>query len=335
MFDFLDLRIKSFSLAINEFALRLVKIKTGKRFFSLESFNETELKSGIIENGIIQDETALTEAIKRVCGKVKGEKLKTKYVIVSLPEGESFSQVIQMPKMTEDELKMAVALEAENYIPMPLDKAYFDFRVIAPIKDGTDHLDVLIVAMSKKIVDSYISCIKGAGLVPIALEIESQAIARALIKKETSDYPVILIDFNDDKPNFIIFSGNSVRFTSSASFSPEEEPSKGEKKNTKAEVSERLIPQIEKYMDFYKDHASHEHIPNDSSVKKIILCGGRDDLKQLANSISKDIGIEVEIGGPFINFPKKDRGSARITDPLRFTTALGLALCNFNIENLK
>jgi len=347
MLDFFDLRIKSFSLAINEFALRLVKIKTGKKSFSLQSFNEQELKPGIIKDGIIQDETAFTQAIKQVCSEVKGEKLKTKYAIVSLPEGESFSQVIQMPKMTNAELKMAVVLEAENYIPMPMDKVYFDFKVVAPIKDGIDHLDVLIVAMSQKVVDSYISCIKSAGLIPVALEIESQAIARALIKNETSDFPIILIDFNDDKPNFIIFSGKSVRFTSSASFSPEEDLVKSIassaplKANDLADLhaqtktSDKLIQQIEKYADFYKSHASHEHIPNDSSIKKIILCGGRSDLKQLAQVVSEKMGIKTEIGDPFINFPKNSNGPTRLTDPLRFTTALGLELRNFSNKNLE
>ncbi len=329
MFDFLDLKIKNFSLAINEFALRLVKIKTGKKSFSVASFGELELKSGIIKDGVVQDEPGLTDAIKQIRGKVKGEKLKTKYVVVSLPEEESFSQVIQMPKMNQDELRMAISLEAESYIPIPMDKVYFDFKIIAPIKDGTDHLDVLIVAMSQKIVDSYISCIKRAGLIPVAIEIESQGIARALIKNETSDYPIILIDFNEDRPNFIIFSGNSVRFASSASFSSEEESAGGSNKNTKIGAVERLTGQIEKYTDFYKSHASHEHIPNDSTVKKVILCGGGRDLKKIANSIAKDMEIEAEAGDPFINFPKNRRGSVEIPDPSQFTTALGLSLRDF------
>jgi len=93
-------------------------------------------------------------------------------------------QVIQMPKMDEEELRLAVPLEAENHIPMPISEVYLDFQVIPPIKDYFNHIEVLIVAMPKKIVDSYVSCFKKAGLIPLILEAESEAIARALVKKE-------------------------------------------------------------------------------------------------------------------------------------------------------
>src|SRR3989338_9479720 len=153
---------------------------------------------------------------------VKGEKLKTKYVIASLPEEKSFSQVIQMPKMKKGELKSAVLFESENYIPLPIDRVYLDFQVIDPIVDHLDHLDVLIIAVEKTIVDSYISCLKQSGLVPIALEVETKAIARTLIKNETSSAPLALIDFGGNNTDFIVFSGHSIRFTSSIPISSQQ-----------------------------------------------------------------------------------------------------------------
>jgi type IV pilus assembly protein PilM len=333
MLDFLDLKIKNFSLDINESSLKVVKIKTRKNSFSLVSFNEVKLQPEVIKDGIVQDEKALTASIRQVCTKVKGERLNTNYAIVSLPEEESFLQVIQMPKMSVDELKMAVALEAENYIPMPIDKAYFDFQVIAPIKDGLDHLDVLIVAMSKKIVNSYASCVKAAGLIPIAFEIESQAMARAFIKNETSDYPVIIIDIADNKLDFIIFSGNSVRYTTSVSFlTGDLATDSGMKENKNSLAIDELITQIKKYIDFYREHASHEHIPFENKVKKIIFSGGLANLKELADYISKKINIEAEVANPFINFPKMVESHNIASHPLSLAVALGLALRNFRKE---
>ncbi len=327
---FLSLEQDNFSLQISDSSVRLVKLVKKGKTFSVCSFNEINIKPGIVEGGVIKNEKDLVIVIKLACKKVKGKKINTKHVIASLPEEESFLQVIQMPKMSEEELRSAIVFEAENYIPMPMDKVYFDFQIVSPVIGETDHLDVLIVAMPQKIVDSYVSCIKKAGLVPTALEVESQAIARALIKKETSNCPVMIVDLNDTDPSFIIFSGNCIRFTSSASALTSGQDLAGPKvRKTKRSIKERLIYQMEKYIDFYKEHANHEHIQNEGGIKKIILCGVDADLLGLVDFISEKTGIETEIGDSFINFSKHSGKYVRVTDPLCYVTAIGLAIGKF------
>lgn len=324
---FLDLEYDTFSLEINDLSVRIIKAVKSGRDFVVNSFNEIRIRPGIVEGGVIKNEEALSAVIKAACKKIKGKKINTKYVVASLPEEESFVQVIQMPKMSEDELRSAVVFEAENYIPMAIDKVYFDFQIIRPVIDGVDHLDVLIIAMPKKIVDSYVSCIKKSGLVPVVLEVESQAIARALIKNETSNYPIILADLNDRSPDFVIFSGTSLRFTSSAEFPPESNGLANKRsKKFRTLAVEMLVSQIEKYIDFYKEHASHEHIPTEGVVKKIILCGKESDLKGLPELVFERTGIDTEMGNPFINFPRNNEKNNQLPDALRFATALGLSL---------
>jgi type IV pilus assembly protein PilM len=157
----------------------------------------------------------LAEIIKEALKKTKGARIKTKYVVASLPEEKAFLQVIQMPKMPEEDLKSAVIYEAENYIPLPIEEVYLDSQIVKPVVDSLDHFDVLIAALPKKTVDSYLNCLKKAGLLPQALEIESLAIARALVKNEISPFPVLLIDLGATRTSFIIFSGYSLRFTAS------------------------------------------------------------------------------------------------------------------------
>jgi len=49
----------------------------------------------------------------------------------------------------------------------------------------------------------------------LALEIESQATARALVKNQVSPFPLLIVDLGATRTSFIIFSGYSLRFTSS------------------------------------------------------------------------------------------------------------------------
>ncbi len=215
MLEFLTLKPETFGLDISDLSLKIIKLKKNKGVLSLASFGEAEIPNGIIEGGEVKDENGLSKIIKEAINKTEGEKLKTKYAVVSLPEEKSFLQVIQLPKMTEEELKKAIRFEAENYIPLPIDDVYLDFQIVQPFYNHLDHFDVLIAALPKKTVDSYVVSIKKAGLMPAVLEIESQAIARALIKKEISPFPILLIDLGATRTSFIIFSGYSLRFTSS------------------------------------------------------------------------------------------------------------------------
>jgi type IV pilus assembly protein PilM len=363
MFDFLTLKENAFGLDINDFSLKIVKLKKKRNGFKLVSFNEAKIPANVIEGGVIKDEATLAEVIKSACNSVKGKKLNTKYVIASLPEEKSFLQVIQMPKMEEKELSLAVPLEAENYIPLPIGEVYLDYQVIPPIKDYFNNSEVLIVAMPKTIVNSYVSCFKKAGLIPIALEAEGESIARALVKKEKNTAPLVLVDFGQNNTDLIVFSGNSIRFTSSIPISSQqltlaiseslkidfetaeklkiEYGLSDEKSSEKAikvskiikPILEDLIDQIKKYLNFYRDHSSYEYLLPSGKIEKILLCGGGAGLKGLVELMSKNLNISVEIGDPLVNFGSKNEKDIKKNNIISFTTAIGLALRESNGDN--
>lgn len=222
MFNFLNLKSEAFGLDISDFSLKIAKLKKKGKFLSLASYGEGEIPPGIIKNGEIRDEVALAKIIKKTVSSVEGEKLKTKYVVASLPEEKSFLQVIQMPKIPLEDLKSAVIYEAENYIPFPIEEVYLDFQIVPSLFDHLDHYDILINALPKKVIDPYLNSLKMAGLIPKVLEIESSAIARALIKNGISSSPVILIDLGATRTGFAIFSGSCLRFTTSISVSSQD-----------------------------------------------------------------------------------------------------------------
>ena len=358
MLKFLELRPEAFGLDISDLSLKIIKLKKKGNLFDLASFGEAQIKPGIIRAGEIKDEKKLAEIIKEAVKSVKGEKIKTKYVVASLPEEKAFLQVIQMPRMSEEDLKSAVIYEAENYIPLPIESVYLDSRTISPVYNHLDHLDVLIASLPKKTVDPYLSALKLAGLKPLVLEIESLAIARALTKDELTSSPVLLIDIGATRTSFIIFSGHSLRFTSSIPVSsgslteiiskalktnlPEAENLKIEyglqlKKKKGKEIFEALVPaltdlvqQIKRCLIYYQTHAAHEHLPPDGKgVSKILLCGGGTNLKGLTDFLSLQLRIPTELGNPWINILAKDQREVSqlpFEESLSYTTALGLAL---------
>ena len=328
----LDLKYDAFGLDISDSFIKIIKLKKKRGFLQPVSYNEKKVEPGVIKNGIVQDENAFIKTVKDALSDIKGEKIKTKYVIASLPEEKSFLQVIQMPIMKEEELKAAIVFEVENYIPLPVDQVYLDFQIINPVAGHLDHLDVFIIAVEKTIIDPYVSCLKKSGLVPLALEVETQSIARALVKDETSLAPLVLIDFGEDSADFIVFSGRSIRFTSSIPVSSRQITG-AISAELNEPILEELVINIKKYSDFYSEHHSHEHLLENKSIEKIILSGGGANLKGLDSFLFQKLNISVELGNPWINFSPKLKKFALPEvqkKSLSFAAAIGLALRSEN-----
>lgn len=365
MFELLKLKPEAFGLDISDLSIKIVNLNKRKNKFSLSCFGEMPVKPGIVSGGEIQEEKELVKIIKTAVAKVTGEKIRTKYVVASLPEEKAFLQVIQMPRLSEDDLKSAIVYEAENYIPLPIEKVYLDFQKVVPLQNHLDHSDILIAALPKQTIDPYVSCLKAAGLKPVALEIESLSIARALVKDELAVSPCLLIDFGATRTSFIIFSGSCLRFTSSVPVSAttftetiakkmnisleDAEDLKiqygldsGSKEGSKVfeallPVLTELVDQTEKHLRYYHDHASHEHLGStDQMVKKIFICGGGANLKNIVGFLSGQLNIAVEIGNPWINIPHFGDKKFKISpeQSLKFATAIGLALRGINPKSL-
>lgn len=357
MLDLLNIKPEAFGLDISDLSLKIAKFerKRGGRI-KLVSFGESAIPSGVIRGGEVRNEDALAQAIKEGILNVKGKKIKDKYVIASLPEEKSFLQVIQMPILPKEDLQSAIIYEAENYIPLPIQEVYLDFQVAVPLKNHLDHQDILIAALPKKTVDPYFNSIRKAGLYPLVLEVESLSLARGLIQSGVSQKPVLIIDFGATRTSCIIFSGNSIRFTSTIPVSSQkftdaiartlkiDQPSAeklkldyGIEKEKGGEVFDALVPpltdlleQVKKYLHYYQTHASHEHLqPQNQSLEKILLCGGGANLKGLKDFLARELGLPVEFGDPWINvLAKGEKATANFPAEkiLGYPTAFGLAL---------
>ncbi len=203
---------------ISNRSVKFLQLLRKGRGFKLDAFGKIDLPPGIVEKGRILNPEVLSRRFKELLSSKKSQKLSRK-VIVSLPETEAFLQVIQMPKMDPKELSKAILFEAENYIPLPMSEVYVDFEVIDPLYDHLDHQDVFLAAVPQNIVQEYLKVLEDAGFKPLAFEIESRAIFRAVIPRETAFVSTLILDLGQTRTNFCIVSGHAVRFSGSMAFS--------------------------------------------------------------------------------------------------------------------
>lgn len=365
MFNFLfkpiyEIEPKAFGLDISDLSLKAVRLKSINNTIQLVDFNEINLPTGLIEKGIIKNETELTKTIVEFLNKINVQKKYGRYVVISLPEQETFLRVIKIPYVTENEIEKHLYKEIESEIPINIPDFYISWQIINKNEadEKKEYFEVITAAIDKKISDQYINVIKNTGLKLKALEVESQALARSIVEKKIkSSETILIVDFGATSSGLTIFSNNALHFTSTIPIGGQDLEKKlinmlaidkQEAEKLKMEIGldrskdngrvfdaikpilDDLIQKIQDYLNyFYNRDLSNENL----KVKKIFLVGGDANLIGLPAYFKQKLKIETELGNPMINIMEKENKNIPPIDfkkSLKYAVAIGLALRDFN-----
>lgn len=357
-----------FGLDICDRSIKMAELQQSRKKIELKSYSYGEIANGLVDNGEIKDAAKVGEIIKKVMATARPRPITTKNVICSVVESRCFVRVAKIPLMDEEDLEDAINLEAEEYFPLAREEMYIDWQIInkipaanngkGPVDDKETKLEVLLGAVPKLLVDSYLEAMANSGLNPVAIEIEPVATARCLVSKDYSDKNILIIDLGGQRTSFFITKGDTVYFTSgistfcgdilSVAISKELKVSIEDAiqiKNTcgfdyqklegkvfrilNAHINE-LIVQTRRVLSYFVEH-NIDFVSNrsGSGISKIILCGGGANLIGLDIFLAQQLRIPVEIGNPWVNIiDKKSKKIPLISreKSLYFSTALGLAM---------
>lgn len=351
--QFID-KQKAFGLDISDLSIKIVQFQKKGKLLDLVSVGSKKMPDKLVVNGEIQDEDELAKVVKQAVAEVKGAKIAKNRVICNLPEEEVFIRVIQLPKMKEQEIEKAIYWEIENHIPLKIDEVYLDWHVIGDAKEKEDKMNVIFAAAPQGLVTSYLGFLKKAGLKPVALEPESMALVRSLIKEEKNPKPVLIVDLGETGSNFVVFSGEAASFTSRFKVSGNaiteaisKELKVGKEEAIKFKIKYGLVKEESVYqalepvvaalakdikdsINYYIDHiADVRHL--DRNISQIILCGGDSLLIGLPEFLSQKLVLPVKFGNPWINispFVPKNAQKLGLSykTSLSYAVAFGLAL---------
>ena len=146
---------------------------------------------------------------------IKEAQIKQKTVASALPESSVYTQVVEMPPLSDKELASAMQWEAEQYIPVPLDNVTLDFEVVYRPRDkgSAEKMKVLLVAAPNALIEKYQSIIEESGLALVSLEPTLMADFRVLLKANAE--PQILINFGGVATEIAVIAEGYIQFTRS------------------------------------------------------------------------------------------------------------------------
>ncbi len=177
------------------------------------------LEPGVIREGDIADGDALSEALKDAFSRHK----LSRTVRLGIANQRVVVRTLELPLIEDPgELDSAIRFRAQDAIPMPLDQAILDHRVIGK-RDGPDGnrmMDVLAVAARRDMVHSLLQAMRKAGLSPAGIDLAAFGMIRALggsgaAQQELGDAPLpaTLFCHLGDITNLAVARGGECLFT--------------------------------------------------------------------------------------------------------------------------
>jgi type IV pilus assembly protein PilM len=286
----------------------------------------------------------LADSIKSLLSDLR---VKEKKVVVALPENEVVSRLVRLPPLKDSEIMDALKFEAETFVPYPLEQVSIDYEVIE--KDDAGRLSVFVIAAKNDLIAEQVKLIKSLKMELVALESPAVALRRMIKNSVKTVERVIILDigekfsdiFNMNKGNMYFsrslpVAGESLTRAISLglgldmpsaeeykkAYGIKEEELEGKIRKVALPVFNSIVDEVRKAMTLFAEDSGGK-VP-----ELLVLSGGGANLPGMAEELTRNLGIEVQVVQPFVNIDvSRIKTQFNLnTEGCRFGLAVGLSL---------
>lgn len=175
----------------------------------------TYKKLKLIKSHTLQSDTSPSEKVLIIKRFLKKNNIKTKYICVSVPRRQILASIIELPAIKKGLIAQALKYEIEGHIPYPIEEVYYDYQVLG---EQEKKINILLVAVRKEIVDSYLQLLSQVGINPLFVDVDSFGVINlclAVFSKEFKQHTVLLISGVVDCREISLFKNEKLQFTKS------------------------------------------------------------------------------------------------------------------------
>ena len=340
-------------LDISSTAIKLLELGQSGDRMRVESYAVEPLPANSVIEKNIADVEAVGEAIKRA---VKRSASRTKLAAVAVAGSAVITKIIAMPaNLSEDEMEQQIELEADQYIPYPLEEVNLDFEVIGPSENDPERIDVLLAASRSENVDIRVAAIELAGLKANIVDVEAYAMENAFsllipqLPEQGIDQTVAVIDIGATMTTLNVMHDRKTIYTREQVFGGKqlteeiqrryglsyEEAGMAKRQgglpdNYVPEVLEpfkdAMTQQVSRSLQFFYGSSQY------NNVDHIVLAGGSAMIPGIDEMIANKLGVHTSVANPFTNMTLASRVKAQSlsNDAPALMIAAGLAMRSFD-----
>jgi type IV pilus assembly protein PilM len=344
-------------LDISSTAVKLLELSAagghGGPKYRVESYAVEPLAASAVVEKKIADAEAVSESLRKVVQKAG---TKTKQAAVAVSGSAVITKIISMPaSLSEREMEAQIDLEADQYIPYPLEEVNIDFEVLGPTDKNPEMVDVLLAASRSENVDDRVAALEMAGLEARIVDVEAYAMESACsllaeqLPEHGVDQTIAIADIGATATTLNVLHDHRIIYTREQNFGgrqlteeiqrryglSREEASMAKRQgglpdNYVPEVlepfKEAMAQQVARSLQFFFSASAY------NSVDHLVLAGGSASIPGIDQLIEEHIGTPTSIANPFANMSLASRVKAQSlsNDAPALMIACGLALRSFD-----
>ncbi len=169
-------------LDIGSQQIKIAELRPGKTGLTISALGIGPTPQGVIQNNIITDPAAMGAAIKQI---MRESGITVKKVVGCISgQNAVVIRIIEVPRMTDAELKETMKWEVERHVPFAPSETMLDYQPLVQYTAEArtaPNMEVLLAVAQQDAVNNYLNSIYAAGLDPVAIDIEPLATARAVL----------------------------------------------------------------------------------------------------------------------------------------------------------
>ena len=337
---------------ISSSAVKLIELSKTGDSFKVEAYKVLPLPPNTVVDKNIADLDALSETIAAV---VKRSGTKLTDIVSAVSSSSVITKEIELPAgLTELQMEMQIEVEADQYIPYPMEEVAFDFDVLGEAENNPDLVRVLLAACRQENVEHRRQALEMAGFNPKVIDVESFAVERAykLVEgqlDEVSDQVVAIADIGASVFSFTVLVDGKIIYSREQQYGGKqlteeiqrryglswEEAGEAKRKGglpedyateVLAPFKESLVQHITRSLQFFYSSSHFNY------VDQLFLAGGVSALEGLVDEVEQVIGLPTAVANPFANMQlhKSINPTALANDAPAMLLAVGLAMRSFD-----
>lgn len=332
-----------FGLDLGTTAVRIVQLKGNGPAKHLVKYASAPVETSVALSDAAADQQKIVQVIRDL---VSSSQLGTRNVAVGIPSQKVFTTVVDIDRLSPNELAKTIHLQADSLIPTPIAESKIDWAIIGDSPKDKTKQEILLTSVSNEYIEKQLDMFESIGLNVVAFEPDNLALARALIAPDAANAQMVL-DVGNKTTDLVITQGGAPRLTRSIptgaeailrsaaqnlsidqkqaeqfvyKFGLNRGKLEGQIYQAIIGTVDIIVNEIDKSIKFFKSRYP------DTPLDRIVVTGASAILPEFPLYIANKSGMKVEIGNAWRNvaFPQ-NKQEELMSLSHNFGVAIGLA----------
>lgn len=337
---------------ISSTSVKILELSQNNGRYQVESYASEPLPANAVVEQSIGDEEAVGLVIKKALGKARAS---SKVAAIAVAGSAVITKNIDMDEgLSDNEMDYQIRIEADQYIPYPLEEVALDWQVQGP-SEMPGNVDVLLAACRLENVELRKDALEIGGLDTGIVDIEAFCTERSFelvqsqLEGDEDIDTVAIIDIGATMTTLSVLNQGKTIYTREQLFGGKQLTEEvmrryglSEDEAVRAKLDgglpddyesevldpfrDSVVQQVSRSLQFFYSSSQY------NDVDYIILAGGTSSIIGLDHLTQEKLGISAIVANPFVNMTLSQKVNASLlnNDAPSLMIACGLAMRSFD-----